>query len=293
MPDYKTHSIHSEIVFKNIRNRSNINPEELKIFAFGPDSLISTNYKLFDYQHSHRTKDYFVYLLKTIKDKKLQDNSKVMSFLYGQLDHFILDVIIHPLIYYMTEKMPARYKLKPHTLVELWISDYIMKKHFKGGNGYYHNNPILDKELREIIDSSYEKIYQCKNVSTKYELGARNLLLFDNIRFSDNKLLKKVCNTLKLGDFFYNRTSHRVRPFLNLNHKIITNPVTGVEFKSSFNDLWEESIMVASELIEDVDRYLYLDRPLNNYYINGNISYNTGLPCQEKEHFRFVKRYKK
>jgi hypothetical protein len=168
-----------------------------------------------------------------------------------------------------------------------------MRKHFKGGNGYYHNNPILDKELREIIDSSYEKIYQCKNVSTKYELGARNLLLFDNIRFSDNKLLKKVCNTLKLGDFFYNRTSHRVRPFLNLNHKIITNPVTGVEFKSSFNDLWEESIMVASELIEDVDRYLYLDRPLNNYYINGNISYNTGLPCQEKEHFRFVKRYKK
>ena len=29
-----------------------------------------------------------------------------MSFLYGQIDHYILDVIMHPLIYYMTEDMP-------------------------------------------------------------------------------------------------------------------------------------------------------------------------------------------
>ena len=49
---------------------------------------------------------------------------------------------------------------------------------------------------------------------------------------------------------------------------------------------------MASELIDDVNNHLYRDIPLNNYFINGNISYNTGLLCTEKEEFKFVKRYK-
>ena len=39
-----------------------------------------------------------------------------MAFLYGQLDHFILDMIMHPLIYYMTENMPKENLLEPHVI---------------------------------------------------------------------------------------------------------------------------------------------------------------------------------
>lgn len=291
MPDYKTHSIHSELVFNNIRRKTDIDLDKLKIFSFGPDSLISTNYKLFDYQHSHKTKDYFESLLKYIKDNKLQDNSEVMSFLYGQLDHFILDIIIHPLIYYMTEKMPVRYRLKPHTLLELWISDYVMTRYQKDNKNYYSSMKI-SRQLKDVINNSYKKVYKKDNVASQYESGISHIITFDSIRFSDDKLLKRICNRLKIGDFFYKRNGHKARKFLNFKHEIITNPVTGDEFKSSFDDLWTESIDVASELIDDVNRYLYLDRPLSNYFINGNISYNTGLPCSKEEKFRFVRKYK-
>ena len=291
MPDYKTHSIHSELVFNNIIRRTDVNLEKIKVFSFGPDTLISTNYKLFDYQHSHRTKDYFESLLKYIKENKLQDNSEVMSFLYGQLDHFILDVIIHPLIYYMTENMPVKYRLKPHTLLELWISDYVMTRYQRERKDYYSGVKI-SKQLKDIIDSSYKTVYKKDNVASQYETGIGHIIKLDRIRFSDNRLLKRICNKLKIGDFFYKRNGNRARRFLNFKHEVITNPVTGDEFKSSFDDLWSESIDVASELIDDVNRYLYLDRPLCNYFINGNISYNTGLPCCEEERFRFVRKYK-
>ena len=214
-----------------------------------------------------------------------------MSFLYGQLDHFILDIIIHPLIYYMTEKMPIRYRLKPHTLLELWISDYVMTRYQKGNKNYYSSMKI-SRQLKDVINNSYKKVYKKDNVASQYESGISHIIAFDLIRFSDNKLLKRICNRLKIGDFFYKRNGHKARKFLNFKHEIITNPVTGDEFKSSFDDLWTESIDVASELIDDVNRYLYLDRPLSNYFINGNISYNTGLPCSEEEQFRFVRKYK-
>ena len=106
MPSYKTHAIHGEMILPEINNRVEINKEDLKSFCMGPDALIVTDYRLFELQHIKSTRKYFKTLIKLIKENKLQDNSEVMAFLYGQLDHFILDMIMHPLIYYMTNEMP-------------------------------------------------------------------------------------------------------------------------------------------------------------------------------------------
>ena len=103
MPNYKTHSIHGEIVLPNINNRVYIDNEAIKTYSMGPDVLISTDYKTFNTQHCSNTRDYFLLLIELIKTNKLYDNSEVMAYLYGQIDHYILDILLHPLIYYMSE----------------------------------------------------------------------------------------------------------------------------------------------------------------------------------------------
>ena len=69
---------------------------------------------------------------------KLQDNNEVMAFLYGHLDHFILDLTVHPLIYYMTGDKEQEFKFNYHALVEMWMDDYVMKKHHIDEKQYYH-----------------------------------------------------------------------------------------------------------------------------------------------------------
>ena len=44
----------------------NINKEEIKIFCIGPDTMIATDYKLFDYQHANKTKEYFEFFSRVI-----------------------------------------------------------------------------------------------------------------------------------------------------------------------------------------------------------------------------------
>ncbi len=292
MPDYKSHSIHSEIVLSNINKRVLIHNDDIKKFSFGPDALLTTDYQLFDYQHSHNTKDYFECIIFKIKKYKLQDDEKVMAFLYGQLDHFVLDLVIHPLIYYMTENMPAKHKIKPHALIEMWIDDYVMHKFNKGSRDYYIIKSVISNEVAKIIDETYSKIYNRTKISPKYEAGIYSITNFDKVRYSKSEIIKKICKALNIGDLFYSRNLKRVTPYLNLDRKIITNPVTGESFKESFDDLWDKSIMMSSELIEDVNNHIYRGTELKNHLIKNNISYNTGFPCTKKEVFRYVKKYK-
>ena len=60
-----------------------------------------------------------------------------MAFVYGQIDHYILDVIMHPLIYYMTQNLPKTNIITPHCITEMWIDDYVIKKINKNDIKYY------------------------------------------------------------------------------------------------------------------------------------------------------------
>lgn len=292
MPSYKTHSIHSEIVLPDINNRVIIDREDLKKYAFGPDALLIDDYGLFEYQHRHNTRNYFFHLINKIKEKKMQDNSKTITFLYGQLDHFVLDLVMHPLIYYMTEGIKKEYKLAPHALIEMWIDDYVMLKNNKLEEKYYFNSVTMDKSTEDVINESYFKVFKKRNVASKYKNGIFLMTKFDKIRNVKNNFVRSINSRLKVGNIFYNRNINRVINYLNLEHEKITNPVTGELFNDSFDDLWNRSLMVASELIDDVNGYLYGSRLLTNYYISNDISYNTGLPCCDKEVFKYVKKYK-
>ena len=293
MPNYKTHSIHGEIVLPNINNRVYIDNEAIKTYSMGPDVLISTDYKTFNTQHCRNTRDYFLLLIELIKTNKLYDNSEVMAYLYGQIDHYILDILLHPLIYYMSEDIDSNCKLGGHGLIENWIDDYIIDKYDKNDIFYYRKNSTNDKELNNIIDEVYNKIFNRKNESIKYNIGIFLTILYDSLARRNLigifPLINKIFN---IGDIINNSNYDRVIPYLNLDNSIWTNPVSGEEYNYTFDDLWDKSIEEAINTIEDINNYFYNNKSINNKYILNNLSYNTGYPCCDKEKFVYVKKYK-
>lgn len=294
MPNYKTHSIHGEIILPNIDKKIEIKKENLKFFCIGPDSMITTNYKLFDYQHYNKVKQYFETLLKLIKKNKLQDNSIVMSFLYGQLDHYILDIIMHPLVYYMTQDISKTNVLDPHSIIEMWIDDYVLQKFGKDGTHSYKKLNINDNNLKKIINNLYKDVYNDNFVYTKYKYGIKIINIFDIlIRKNGIKIAPLITKLLNIGDITYHDNFDKVLPYLNLNNEIWYNPETGVISEESFDDLWKKSLEESLETIEDVNKYLYLDKQIKNPYILNNVSYNTGLPCEDGQYFQYIKKYKK
>ena len=104
MASYVTHQYNADEVFKKLEPRIQIDQDDLRRSAIGPDSLIMSDGKTFKNMHKEHVKEYFEALLKSYKEKKLYNDSEAMAFLYGQLNHYMLDVSIHPLIYYLTEK---------------------------------------------------------------------------------------------------------------------------------------------------------------------------------------------
>lgn len=292
MPSYKTHAIHGEMILPEINNKTDINKEDLKSFCMGPDALILTDYKLFEIQHIKSTRKYFKTLIRLIKHNKLQDNSEAMAFLYGQLDHFILDMIMHPLIYYMTENIPKEHLLDPHGIVENLIDDYVVQKFDRNDQVYYHKVTISDRKLARLIDDAYYKVYHTRNISLKYNIGMILINIYDSlIRRDKSFLAKSVMKLINFGDVSYHKDYKRVLPYLNLDHNLWLNPETGEESYASFDNLWEKASEVALETIQDVNMYLYQDKRLKNPIIMNDTSFNTGLPCKEGQTKRFVKKY--
>ncbi len=292
MPSYKTHAIHGEMILPDINKKVDIDKEDIKAYCMGPDALILTDYRLFELQHVKNTRKYFRTLIRLIKQYKLQDNSEAMAFLYGQLDHFILDIIMHPLIFYMTNELPKECVMEPHGIVENLIDDYVVQKFDRNDEVYYHKVTISSRKLMKLVNDAYEKVYNSKNVSLKYSLGMVLINVYDSLIRRDKLFLAKtVMKLINVGDVSYHSDYKRVLPYLNLEHNLWLNPETGEESYASFDNLWEKASEVALETIQDVNNYLYQDKRLKNPIIMNDTSFNTGLPCDKGQTLKYVKKY--
>lgn len=291
MPNYKTHSIHGLNVIHSLDTQVNIDEDDLKTYCFGFDTLILTDYKLFQKQHCEMTKDYFETLINEIKRKKLQDNGEVMAFLYGQVDHFVLDIVFHPFIYYFTKGKESDTVFNSHALMEMWMDDYFIKK-CDIDNFKYMKQKIDSRDLKELVSDIYKMIYDCSYAILKYNLGINSINMLDSIaRKKALRITPIICKMFKIGDITYSEDLDRVIPLLNLDNGVWFNPETLEERNDSVDDLWEKSIEVSLDVLTDINNYLYGDKPLNNRIITGNLSANTGLPCEEGQHFRLIKKY--
>lgn len=292
MPGNRTHAIHGEMIYPHIPKMTDINIEYLKAYCMGPDPFLMTDRKLFNDTHSSNTRLMIKTLIKLIKQHRLQDDPETMTFLYGQLDHYILDAIMHPLIVYMTSELPREHLMDPHAIIENQIDDYVMDKFDRKDEFYFHKDHISNHKLIKIVDNAYERVYHAKNASIKYSRGMFLLGIYDSlIRRNKFFLANAIMKLINLGDISFHNDYKKVLPYLNLEHNIWLDPETGEIHRESFDNLWDKAIEIALETINDVNLYIYYDKRLKNPFIDKDISLDTGQPCRKGQTKKFVKKY--
>ena len=279
MPNYKTHSIHIEKVLPYIDKRIELDKEDLKIFSFGPDSLALLDSKTFNAQHLNKAKAFFEHLIRTIKIARLRENKEMIAFLYGQLEHYALDTTFHPYINYVMPYIPNNYMVNPHSTFELWLDDYFANKYNVKEKKYYSKKGIKHKYVRALIDYVYKKVYKCHYASNKYDAGINAFIALENARKSDDKIIPTLSKTFGISDIAYDDVN-RIKPFLNTDRDSWYNPFSLEEHHESLNELWNKSVELYMQIIEDVNKYLYDGKELKNSLIDNDLSYDTGLNSQ-------------
>ena len=279
MPTYKTHAIHIAKCNNYIDKRINLDLEDLKTFAIGPDSLVFTDPIAFNLQHNKDSRFFFRYLMNEIKQQHELDNPELISFLYGQLSHFILDTTFHPYVNYLTNNMKLGKFINPHTQLELWVDNYMMNKYGILSKDFFTKTRIENNKAREIIDEVYLKVYRCILASNKYDIGMNVFNAIErNVRFNESS--KRFQN---IADLTYEKRTKMLEWFLNRERKTWLHPINGEKHNESLSELWNNSVALYLETIEDVNGYLYDDKPLNNSLIESNSSYDTALSCEEPQ----------
>ena len=178
----------------------------------------------------------------------------MMAFLYGQLEHFILDSTFHPYIYYIMSTIPQKYMANTHMTFELWLDDYFSNKYNIDDINYYSIFGIKSKQVRNIIDFVYKTIYRCYYASNKYNFGINLFIALENARKDKNNIIPNITKTFGICDMSYNDIER-----------------------------WNKSIELFLEIVEDINGYLYDDKELKNSILENNISYDTGLNCKIKK----------
>ena len=248
-----SHSINAELVLQQLNSKVEIKKDDMRAFSVGPDILIAPDWNTFEIQHQQKSCEFFLTLMDLIKENKLYDNSEVMAFLYGQVSHFVSDVITHPMIYYMTEGLKKEHKIDPHGMLEYYLDDYYMNKYGATEYFYYKKTHIDSPELIQMITELYSEVYDLKHEGIKYDLGVLLTLMY-HILFRRN-LVNIPITTIKLvnlGDVLYHDNGDLAIPYMNMNHEEWTHPVTGEKRYESFDDLFNKAVEETLDTIDDV-----------------------------------------
>jgi len=301
MPAYITHAIMGEVTYKLLLKNNYlkipVNSQAIKTFSLGVD-LANRNSRHAEMAHNKDTGLLFLIMIDYIKKNKLYNNANVMAFLYGHIFHYFLDKNTHPYIYYMEMGLKKVGLISTHVFFEGVIDSYLSREILEtdifslNGVDYCLSENVSDITLREMLDYSYKKLYQIKNMSDSY-----NYIL--NIFKTLERIVKsKLCSNhsdgvkkILLVDEYFNMNNLNSQIILNLNNDLWLHPVTGEEHTESFEQLFNKSIEESIEAIEIVNSVIYAERSIDKIYsLFPNISYDTGIDCNYGRQFKYKRK---
>lgn len=325
IPSSMTHTYFGIDVYNNlpIKYQSKIsnNLEHLKLFSQGSDPFMFYHFfigkkakQIKQIQikiHQEKTQDYFINIIKYIHENSLQNNPEIITYLYGNICHYFLDLYTHPLIYYKSgifkSNDKSTYKYNGlHQQIEYAIDLYFIKKNeqivprkFKIHNQIF-NITSLSPELKRLIVNSVGKTHSITNSDNKYLKSIKYMRLFFYIANYDPykiklklyKIIDKITpkKIIKLKELSFANIYPNINDYLNLNNKQWFYPWDNtILHTSSFIDLYNQAkndtiktIKEVTELLED--KILDINRTKK---IFPDLSYLTGKPCNQKLRLKY------
>lgn len=262
--------------------------------------------------HRQKTKDFFINIIKFIKDNNLENDSDSLSFLYGYICHYVMDSIIHPYVIYKggifekKKKETQKYN-SLHSIIETYIDAYMININENIEPGKFKNykfcfNNTKNKNLVNLINYTFENTYNIKNASKYFFRSIKTMkILYHFMRYDPLKIKYRIYSLFdkimpkgikKATPITYSVKLNNNEYYLNLNHKIWTHPrYINEKHNESFIDLYNIATNEALRIIKGVNEVLFNDRDLeylNNYFLN--LSFITGKDCSDKarnQYFEF------
>ena len=244
MANYSSHIIMAEKLYNKLNNKNVIDKDLIKLFSCGHD-LIFLNRSHFKETHTTNSSKFFIETIKYIKENNLQNNKLAMSYLYGHIAHYALDVTIHPFIGKVINEIKTKSIIKPHTYLECEMDKYLIKKYGSIDFSFMNRKTINNKTLRNMINTTYRTSYGFLNVSHLYEAY---ILLIKASKYSVNKMYNTKSLFKKISRInSYDNNSNFIK-YMNLS-KIIK--------KTNMNNIFNSSIKLSLNMIRVTNNYLY------------------------------------
>ncbi|MEE3343371.1 MAG: zinc dependent phospholipase C family protein [Bacilli bacterium] len=313
MPSTMTHSYFACDVYDKLDKKSKNNISSLdnfKLYSQGVDPFMFYNFligkkakyyaKLQGLIHTTRTREYFTNIIKYIIDNDYANNKELMTFLYGNICHYYLDMNVHPFIYYKTgkykrsDKRTYKYNGK-HQDMEYGIDKYLIKerantdvKEFKIHKEIFGNYNI-SLEVTDCIDYVIGKTYNVYDTGKIYNKSVKMMrqffYLFNYDRFGIKKYIYSLLDIIrpdcfiKIKELSYADNDINMN-YLNLDRKIWNHPCDMKEkYNYSFWDLYNMSIEQALDTIKKVNLIIEKKNIKMIKDVFKNYSYVTGKDC--------------
>ena len=316
MADIYMHSKFAEEVINEIEY--DFDKKIVFLAAQGPDPLyyhfFSKDYKEYkkyaDLMHRKDTDKFFFNMIKYVKENLNKDS---YSFLVGFICHYALDVKIHPYIYhnvgvYNKEDKSTHSYRGLHLRFERSMDALLIERDL----GIKHNKfNLIDKHYPlktanftalKIMDYTLKETYGKEHGGIMYLISSqgmyKNLKHFVRDRFGIKKQIFRIIDLFnnKKDMFyrdlpFYNHLENY--DFHNLEKKTWYHPVTNEEYNYSVIDLYDQAAKMATTIIEEVSAYLYEDKTIDLPSLFENLSYNTGINCDQLKPMKYFNIYRK
>lgn len=328
MPSSMTHTYFGKDVYKNLtpqcQNIIKNDLEYFKLFCQGSDPFMFYHFmigkksqKIRNIQslmHKNKTQDFFISTIKYIHDNKLNNNAKVMSYLFGYICHYYLDMYIHPYIYYKggiyKKNNKNTYKYNGlHQKIEYAIDLYLIEKRekikpskFKVYKEIFNVNS-LDDELKNIINYSIGNIYNIDNPSYYYEKSIKDMRHFFKYVNQDRygikihlyRLFDYIMHDkfIKIEELSFSNVYKEIDDYLNINKKSWCCPFDNkIQYNTSFFDLYDEALKNSVNSIQSIVKLLH-NKNLDEKKLKEifkNLSFTTGIDCEKNvklQYFEF------
>lgn len=302
MPSYISHAImgeqlYNEIYTNNLCYKIPLLKDELKGYSLGIDLSILSKRVKSDPANS-LTKDFFISMIKYIKEHKLTENISIISLLYGHIAHYFLDVNTHPLIYYIDAGSQKTGLISNHNLIEGYINSYLTKKILNKDimditPEYFDQIDLKKPEVVTLLNHTYGSVYNDYQIIKSYKL-VMSLFKLIETTIKKHKIPKEKLIKFSKFKTFLHKNNLTLGEMTNEDNAIYTNPVTGEKHNEKLIDLYYKAIDMTIEAIKKVNKCLYSNYPittLDNVFTG--LSYDTGIDCNLGRDMIYVRKRKK
>lgn len=299
MPAYISHAIMGEQLYDESINQESlfkipISKDELRGYSIGPDLALTSKKLAYDPQNYH-TQEFFLSMIDYIKENKLIENSHILALLYGYIGHYFLDINTHPLIYYIDCGCQKVGMISNHNLIEGYLSSYLAEK-VLGKNimdikpSYFDQINLKDEEVSKLLNSIYGSIYGDYQIVKTYKKVMDIFSMLESV-IKSGLISKEILILISRFNKFLQVNNLTLPEITNEINAIYRNPVTGKEHNDSFIELYDKSIQMSQEAIEEVNKYLYSGSPNTQLStIFSDLSYDTGVLCSLGKNMSYVRK---